>query len=45
MMRRKKKTDNDPSGILAACKIGNQLYIYHAQKVWKKFPDLIRFFA
>lgn len=40
---KKKKTDNDPSGILAACKIGNQLYIYHAQKVWKKFPDLIRF--
>ncbi|MDH6308100.1 putative phage terminase large subunit-like protein [Dysgonomonas sp. PFB1-18] len=40
---KKKKTDNDPSGILAACKIGNQLFIYHAQKVWKEFPDLIRF--
>lgn len=40
---RKKKTDNDPSGILACCKIGQQLFIYHAQKVWKTFPDLIAF--
>lgn len=38
-----RKTDNDPSGILAACKVGRQVYIYHAQKVWKAFPDLIRF--
>jgi len=40
---RKRKSDNDPSGILAACKIHNILYIYHAQKVYKQFPDLIRF--
>jgi predicted phage terminase large subunit-like protein len=40
---KKSKTDNDPSGILATCKIGNRLFIYHAQKVWKAFPDLIRF--
>lgn len=38
-----RKTDNDPSGVLAACKVGNQLFIYHAKKVWKAFPDLIRF--
>ena len=38
-----RKTDNDPSGVLAACKVGHQLFIYHAKKVWKAFPDLIRF--
>lgn len=37
------KTENDPSGIIATCKIGNDLYITHAQKVLMKFPDLIRF--
>ena len=37
------KTANDPSGIIATCKIGNDLYITHAQKVYKKFPDFIRF--
>lgn len=37
------KTSNDPSGIIATCKIGNDLYISHAQKVYKKFPDFIRF--
>lgn len=40
---KKQKTDNDPSGILAACRIQNYLFIYHAQKVWKEFPDLMRF--
>lgn len=40
---KKRKTDNDPSGILAACKIHNVMYIYHAKKVYKQFPDLIRF--
>lgn len=40
---KKQKTDNDPSGIIAACKIGQQLFIYHAQKVWKQFPDLLAF--
>lgn len=35
--------DNDPSGILAACKIGNNIYIVKAQRVWKSMPDLLRF--
>lgn len=39
----KKSSDNDPSGILAACKIQNTLFILHAKKVWKEFPDLIKF--
>lgn len=34
--------DNDPSGIIATCKIGNDLYITKATKVYLKFPDLIR---
>ena len=40
-----KKTgrDNDPSGILAACRLQNRLYICAAQKVYKEFPDLCRF--
>lgn len=38
-----KHGDNDPSGILAACRIGQQLFVYHAQKVWKTFPDLLAF--
>jgi len=37
------KTDNDPSGIIATCKIGGDLYITHAHKVMMKFPDLLRF--
>lgn len=40
---KKKLTGNDPSGILSACKIGTNVYIYHAQKVWKEMPDLLRF--
>ena len=40
---KKQKTDNDPSGIIACCKIGQQLFVYHAQKVWKQFPDLLEF--
>lgn len=40
---KKKKTDNDPSGILAACRIGNNIYLYDAQLVWKEMPDLLRF--
>lgn len=39
----KKKSDNDPSGIIAACKIGNNIYITHAKKVWKTFPELLKF--
>lgn len=41
--KRKVKVDNDPSGILAACRIGNNIYIINAQKVWKEMPDLLRF--
>ena len=36
------KTDNDPSGIIATCKIGGDLYILHGEKVNMKFPDLLR---
>lgn len=37
------KTENDPTGIIATCKVGNTLYVTHARKVLMKFPDLIRF--
>ena len=37
------KTQDDPSGIISTCKIGNDLYITHAQKVLMRFPDLLRF--
>ena len=37
------KTSNDPSGIIATCKVGGDLYILHAAKVSMKFPDLLRF--
>lgn len=37
------KTSNDPTGIIATCKIGHDLYITHAQKVNMKFPKLVRF--
>lgn len=40
---KKQKTDNDPSGILAACLLQNYMFIFHAQKVWKEFPELMRF--
>lgn len=36
------KTANDPTGVIATCKVGNDLYITHAEKVLMKFPDLIR---
>lgn len=35
--------DNDPSGILAACRINNDIYLYDAVSVWKEMPDLLRF--
>ncbi len=35
--------DNDPTGIIGTCSIGNDLYIICAKKVLMKFPDLIRF--
>lgn len=37
------KSDNDPSGIIATCRIGNNVYVTNAKKVWKDFPDLIAF--
>lgn len=40
---RKSKSDNDPSGIIGACRIKNNIYIVCAKKVWKAFPDLLRF--
>lgn len=36
------KTENDPTGIIVTCKIGNDLYIIHARKWVLKFPDLIK---
>lgn len=36
------KQENDPSGIIATCKIGNTLYILNAAKVRLGFPDLIK---
>lgn len=41
--KKKVGQDNDPSGILAACAIKNNLYILDAQKVYKEMPDLLRF--
>ena len=37
------KTSNDPSGVIATCRVGGDLYILHAAKVNMKFPDLLRF--
>lgn len=36
-------SENDPSGFIATCKVGNLLYITHAQKVMMEFPELLRF--
>ena len=36
--------DNDPTGIIACCKIDNDLYISSAKKVRLEFPELIQFF-
>jgi predicted phage terminase large subunit-like protein len=35
--------ENDPSGIIGACRIENALYIVAAKKVSLRFPDLIKF--
>ena len=37
------KQENDPTGIIATCKIGNDMYVVHGEKVRLKFPDLIRY--
>lgn len=41
--KKKKGQDNDPSGILAACRIGNNIYLIDAMTVYKEMPDLLRF--
>lgn len=41
--KKKRNADNDPSGILAACKVKSNIYILHAQRVWKEMPDLLKF--
>lgn len=41
--KKKKGQDNDPSGILAACRIGNNIYVMDAMSVYKEMPDLLRF--
>lgn len=40
---KKKDKTNDPTGVLAACRIHNSMYILHAMSVYKEFPDLIKF--
>ena len=37
------KADNDPTGIVAACKVGGKIYILNGKKVNLTFPELIRF--
>ncbi len=37
------RTANDPTGIIATCKIGEDMYVLHGDKVYLKFPDLVRF--
>lgn len=39
---RKKGVDNDPSGILAACRIRNDIYLVHASKAYMEMPELLR---
>jgi len=36
------KQENDPTGIISTCRIGNDLYITHGRKWNLKFPDLIK---
>lgn len=40
---KKKGVDNDPSGILAACRIKNNIYLVNGAKVYKEMPDLLKF--
>jgi len=40
---KKKKSDNDPSGIIATTYVNNALFIFDARKLYKEFPDLIKF--
>lgn len=36
------KSANDPTGIIATVRVGNDIYITHAERVYMKFPELIR---
>lgn len=38
-----KSVDNDPSGIIAATKVGRDIYIVHGTKFYKEMPDMLRF--
>ncbi|MVM33609.1 phage terminase large subunit [Spirosoma sp. HMF4905] len=38
-----KSGENDPTGLMATCKIGQDMFITSAVKVYKEFPDLIEF--
>jgi predicted phage terminase large subunit-like protein len=38
-----KNYQNDPTGIIGACKIGNDLYIVGARKLFLEFPELIKY--
>jgi len=40
---KQKGSDNDPSGIIGACRIDNYMYIVDAMSVYKDFPALIKF--
>lgn len=41
--KKKAGTDNDPSGILAACCVAGNIYLYKAMKMYKEMPELLRF--
>lgn len=36
---------NDPTVVMTTCKIGNLAYILDIKRVWKEFPDLVRFIS
>lgn len=38
-----KEAKNDPSGIIGTCRIGDDMYVTVARKVFKEFPELVRF--
>lgn len=40
---KKKGVDNDPSGILAATRIGRDIYLVHGCKMYKEMPELLSF--
>lgn len=36
-------SENDPTGIHVSCRIGNNVYLLDRRKLYKEFPELIRF--